>query len=45
MYGLESLKNWGAGVAGGIVGAVVTPAAAAPVLGLVGFSSAGPVAG
>ncbi|KNZ79983.1 hypothetical protein J132_08299 [Termitomyces sp. J132] len=31
--------------AAAVVGAVVTPFAAAPVLGLVGFSAAGPVAG
>lgn len=34
-----------AGLAGGAVGAAVVPVAAPAALGVVGFSSAGPVAG
>jgi hypothetical protein len=44
----NSTLNWVAGAVGAVgavVGASVTPAATSPILGLVGFSAGGPVAG
>jgi hypothetical protein len=45
LNGLRQLLAAIVGIGGGILGVILTPVLAAPILGLFGFGAAGPVAG